>query len=284
MRKYTKYILLLPCSLFLIITLGFGIGNSLLQSLGFIPSIGLNNFTLDSYIKLFNDKSFISSFVFTLKFSFISSIISLIIGTVLAYLLHVKCADKKLSFLKFPIIIPHVIVVLIIITIFSKSGLISRILYNIGIINDLNDFPLLINDSFGIGIILTYIWKETPFITLIIFGIISKIPKEIFYSAKNLGANSIYIFLHIVIPICKKGILTSFLIIFSFSFSSFETPYLIGATVPKSLAVKAYIEYSSADIFNRPYAMAINIFIIFISLILLLLYAPLYKNSLKEEI
>lgn len=283
MKRYTNYFLLIPCTLFLLITLGFGIGTTLVQSLGFIPSLNMDEITLKYYLELFKDKSFLTSIVFNFKISFISSIISLILGVFISYALYIKYSKLSFNLLKIPIIVPHIIVVLIIITIFSQSGIISRILINLGVINSSNDFPLLVNDINGVGIVLTYIWKEVAFITLVTYGIMSRISKNIIYTAKNLGANNTLVFLKIILPICKKGILTNFLIIFAFTFTSFEVPFLIGPTSTRTLPVKAYIEYTT-DIFNRPYAMAVNMVLIFISLALLILYTFLTKESNKEEI
>lgn len=277
-----KYLLLLPCALFLLITLGFGIVTSIIQSLGFIPSLELREFTLKYYLELFNDKSFLTSILFNFEISIISSVIALILGVLVSYSLYKKYSKLSFNLLKLPLIIPHIIGVLIIITIFSQSGILSRILFNLGLITSNENFPLLINDNNGLGIILTYVWKETAFIAIVTYGIMNKIDKNIVLSAKNLGANDKTIFLKIIMPLCKKGILTNFLIIFAFSFTSFEVPYLIGPTAKRTLPVKAYIEYTS-DIFNRPYAMAVNMILILISLIILILYTSLTKESEKEE-
>lgn len=283
MKKYTNYILLLPCTLFLIITLGFGIGNSLLQSLGFIPSIGLNDLTFKYYLDLFLDESFLNSLLFSFKISFISSSISLIVGVLLSYILYKKYSSSNLTILKVPIIIPHMVAVLIVITIFSQGGIFSRILYNLGLLKSHTNFPLLINDLGGIGIILTYIWKEIPFIALITYGLMSGIDKNLVYVAKSLGAREVDIFFKIILPITKKGLITNYLIIFAFSFASFEVPFLIGPTSPKALSVKAYLEYTSADLFNRPYAMTVNISLIFIALIILIIYQLITRKSFKED-
>lgn len=283
LKKYSDYVLLLPCTLFLIITLGFGIGNSLFQSLGIIPTLGMNEPTFKYYLELLKDESFLSSIYFSFKISFISSIIALVFGVIIAYIIYKNYSKTNLSILRIPIIIPHMVVVLIIITIFSQSGIISRLLFNLGFIDSITNFPLFINDQHGIGIMLTYIWKELPFIALVTYGIMSSINKGIIISAKNLGANESTVFFKIILPLSRKGIITNFLIIFAFAFTSFEVPFLIGPTSTKALPVKAYIEYTSSDLFNRPYAMAVNITLIFISLIILILYHILTKKH-KEEI
>ncbi len=73
------------------------------------------------------------------------------------------------------------------------------------------------------------------------------------------------LFFNVIFPILMPSILSSFIIIFAFSFGAFEVPYLLGPTTPKSLPVKAYIEYSNPDLTNRPYAMVINTILIVIS-------------------
>ena len=42
----------------------------------------------------------------------------------------------------------------------------------VGLIESAEAFPLLINDRFGIGIMLAYVWKEIPFITLMLLSVL----------------------------------------------------------------------------------------------------------------
>ena len=43
-----------------------------------------------------------------------------------------------------------------------------------GLIQAPADFPLLVNDRWSIGIILTYVWKEIPFITLMLLAVLHR--------------------------------------------------------------------------------------------------------------
>lgn len=281
MKKLSPYILLLPCSLFLIITLGFGVIEGILQSLGFMPSLGMEEVTFKYYTELFNDGEFIKSLLFSLKTSLISSILSVITGVFIAYILYKRKSRLNNLIIKLPMVIPHIVVVFIILSIFSQGGYISRIMNNLFMISDFNEFPLLINDQYGIGIVLAYLWKEIPFVAIITYDILNNINKDLIIAAKNLGANKGQIFSKILLPLSKKSIITSFLIIFAFSFGAFEVPYLLGPTMPKALSVKAFIEYSSSDLFNRPYAMAINTVLSFISLVIMVFYEISFRKTLK---
>ncbi|SFA84003.1 ABC transporter permease [Clostridium frigidicarnis] len=281
MKKLSPYILLLPCSLFLIITLGFGVIEGILQSLGFMPSLGMEEVTFKYYAELFKDGEFTKSLLFSLKTSLISSILSVIIGVFIAYILYKRKSRLNNLIIKLPMVIPHIVVVFIILSIFSQGGYISRIMNNLFMISDFNEFPLLINDQYGIGIVIAYLWKEIPFVAIITYDILNNINKDFIIAAKNLGANKGQIFSKILLPLSKKSIITSFLIIFAFSFGAFEVPYLLGPTMPKALPVKAFIEYSSSDLFNRPYAMAINTVLSFISLVIMVFYEISFRKTLK---
>jgi len=76
---------------------------------------------------------------------------------------------------------------------------------------------------------------------------------------------------------------SSFIIIFAFSFGAFEVPYLLGPTSPKTLPVKAYIEYTNPDLTHRPYTMVINMILTFYSLILVWLYSKTFKLISKYK-
>ena len=62
-----------------------------------------------------------------------------------------------------------------------------------------------------------------------------------------------------------------FLILFSFSFSSYEVPFLIGPTKPRALAVKSYIDFTKNDFIYKPAAIVINIIIGLIGILSVLL-------------
>ena len=79
---------------------------------------------------------------------------------------------KILSFVyQFPLTIPHLVAAVGVLMLVSQSGLLARTAFQIGLISDSSQFPILVFDDLGIGIILVYIWKEVPFIGLIALAI-----------------------------------------------------------------------------------------------------------------
>ncbi|MBZ9634742.1 ABC transporter permease [Clostridium sp. FP1] len=275
MKKEIKpYILLLPAAIVLLGILTSGIVIALSQSLGYMPIIGLRELTIKYYVSIITDKGFLESLKFSLNISLFSSTIAVIVGVVLAYSMlinkHRKSIEKILYIL--PIIVPHMVAAFLMFNILSQSGLLPRILYHLGILKAQSDFPILIFDRYGVGIIISYLWKEIPFVAMIVYTFISNINKGLEEVALNLGASRGQFFWHVMLPLSWPSIISSFIIIFAFSFGAFEVPYLLGPTTPKTLPVKAFIEYTNPDISNRPYAMALNVVLAFISLIIVWIY------------
>ncbi|AKN30904.1 spermidine/putrescine ABC transporter permease [Clostridium carboxidivorans P7] len=273
-REVKPYILLLPAAVVLFGILASGIIMALAQSLGYMPIIGIRELTFKYYVSIISDKSFLESLIFSLKISLISSIIAVIVGVVLAYSMLInkhRVSIKKTLYI-LPIIVPHMVASFLMFNILSQSGLLPRILYGLGILKEQSQFPNLIFDRHGIGIIMTYLWKEIPFVAMVVYAFMSNINRNLEDVAVNLGASRRQRFWYIILPLSWPSIISSFIIIFAFSFGAFEVPYLLGPTTPKTLPIKAFIEYSNPDISNRPYAMALNVILTFISIMIVWIY------------
>lgn len=287
-KKYTPYLLLLPQILLLII-FAIGLINGITQSLGVIPAFGLREPTLNYYKEVLTSKEMLKSILFSLYIASTSALFAVVIGTLICMIIVMKQKTVKIyeKLVQIPIVVPHVVVSIFILNIFSKSGLLSRILSVLGLISSQEQFINLVYDKYGVGIILAYLWKEIPFIIYFVLSIMANINDSFGEAATNLGATKWETFKRITLPLCKNTILSGFLIIFVFALGAYEIPQLLGPTLPKALPVLSYIQYIHPNLQNRPYAMALNGIIIIISLIAAILYYKLIKNnisSLKENI
>lgn len=279
-EKLRPYLLLAPVLTVLTGIFLSGIITAVLQSLGYFSAIGLNEFTLKYYKEVLTDKGFLSSFKFSLYTSFISSATATVLGVLLAYsILQLKSGGRKLELLfRLPIIVPHMTAVLLIYNMLARTGILPRALYKTGILAESGQFPAILYGENGLGIILAYIWKELPFIAVTTYAILSKLSSRLFEAAYNLGANRRQVFFHVLLPLVMPSVVSSFIIIFAFSFGAYEVPLLLGPTDPKTLPVKAYLEYSSPVLENRPYAMAINMIITMTALVLTWFYINVFKR------
>lgn len=280
MKINAKPYLLLAPALFIILGIfmtGIIVGFS--QSLGYFPVIGLKELTLKYYIHVLSDRGFLDSLKYSLYISLTSSLISVILGIGLAYFMLQNKHKKGIVHVlyRLPIIVPHIVSALLVYNILSQSGILARILYGLNIISSQEKFPVLIFDRGGIGIIAAYLWKEVPYIAMVIYTVLGNINERLFEVSKNLGATKMQTFRHVLLPLAMPSIVSSFIIIFAFSFGAFEVPYLLGATGLKTIAVKAYIEYSSPDLGNRPYTMAINSILTLLSIVLIWIYQKTFR-------
>lgn len=279
----TPYILLVP-QLILGAIFIIGLGTGIIQSLGVIPAFGLTEPTLKYYKEILTRPDILQSLKYSLYIAFVSAFFATLIGTILcAILVNLKqIKGKVMRVVQIPIIVPHVIVALFVINILSQNGILARIGAQLGLITDQQQFPLLLYDGHGIGVILAYLWKEIPFIVYFVIALMANISESLGEAATNLGANQIQVFWKVTLPLCMNTVLSGFLIVFVFALGAYELPFILGATLPRALPVLSYIEYSKPDLLARPYAMAINGLIIAVSCSVAVVYYILLSRSTKK--
>lgn len=271
--KLKPYILLLPVMIVIIGIFASSIIMGFLQSLGRFKIIGLTDFTLKYYKEVLGSKDFASSLGFSLYISLVSSIVSVVLGVLLSYSIFKSKSKRGIEQIyKLPVVVPHIVSVLLMYNILSQSGILPRTLYMMGIIAEQTDFPSLLYEKNGAGIILSYMWKEIPFVAMVTYTILDNISYKLTEAAKNLGANDRQVFRYILLPLIAPTVFSTFIIIFAFSFGAYEVPLLLGPTTPQALPIKAFVEYSNPDLANRPYAMVINMILTFVSFVLVWLY------------
>lgn len=238
---------LAPACIFTLFFVGYGIGMSVLKSFQVNGEVSLEN-----YMKLFSNKSFLASLSYSLWVTTISTILSIVIGIILAKSLQ-QIIKKKFSKLVvwIPMLFPHFIWGYMLYLLLSQSGLLSSLLHQIGLVNEMSDFPVIFRDRAGIGIILTYVWKEVPFVVLMLLPIFSQINVEQSYVVKTLGGNEWDVFKTVEMPWIFPVVIESAIIIFSFVLAAVEVPYLLGTTYPKMLPVLAYEWFFEGNWSNR---------------------------------
>lgn len=283
-KRLRPYFLILPACLFILTIVGVGLYTSLKQSLGVIPTLGLTKPTLKYYFEVLGNADIMKSMAFSLYIALVSSVIASVLGVALAYCLYKATNNKFHRILyRLPIIIPYTVMALMVFSLLSRSGMVSRVAYHLGIIKEIDQFPTLIFDTKGIGVIIGYILKQMPFVGMMAYGVLSGISDNMVQAAANLGAPRKAVFRHILLPLSLPTIMTAWFIIFAFSFGAFEMPFLLGATDPKAISVYAYVAYTSADLSQRPIAMAINSLVLTTAIILTTSYFFLIHKVSKRS-
>lgn len=282
-KKIMPYILLIPQIILSILFLT-GLLTGITQSLGVIPAFGLNEWTFQYYKEVLTRPEMLESILYSLKIAFISASLAAAGGVFVCVVLVMRGQTKGgiMRVIQMPVIVPHVVVALFVINIFSQNGILARAAFAMGLIQEQQQFPALVYNVHGIGIILAYLWKEIPFIIYFVIVLMANVNGKLGEAAVNLGAGKWTAFWKVTLPLCKNTIFSGFLIIFVFALGAYELPFLLGTTTPKALPVLAYQQYIHPDLKTRPYAMALNGVIIVISLISAVIYFRLMQKSMKN--
>ena len=275
MQDRVKITLLLAPALLLIVVLFFGsIGVALLRSFSYMPTTGLTDLNLDAYHSLLTSPVVYRSFGLSLYIAATATGIATILGLATALLLRRQFRGRGIaSFLvHLNLTIPHLVGALGILYLLSQSGSFARLSYGMDLIDKPADFPALIFDRYAIGIIVTYVWKELPFITLIILANLQTLGDDHEAVARTLGASKWQAFRYVLLPQILPGVLSASSIVFAFTFGAYEIPALLGASSPQTLPVMAYRSFTNVDLASRPQAMALAILIGAVSAIMIAVY------------
>ncbi len=258
------YLFLLPAVSLVAIIFGGGLILALLQSVGLIGVIGSGGFTLSAYGAVLQDPDFFRSLGTSLYIAGTATGLGILCSLGLALLL--RGMGRWASFAcQLTLPIPHLVGVAGILMLISPSGLIARLLYALGWIQSDQDFPLLVNDPWSIGVLIHFLWKEIPFITLILLAVLRGIGPEYEMQARVLGATPWQNFWNVTLPLLKPGILSAVVIVFGFTFGSFEVPFILGPTYPRTMPVQIYRLFTDMDLARRSEAIALGILLALIS-------------------
>lgn len=275
LRKIKPYLLLFPAIITIVLLFFGGLFDGFLKSLGYFPAIGETEFSLKAYSSLLQSDAFWDSLIVTIRIAALSAAISAILGAIVAVALFMIQETSKSRALNFwnrlfqlPLTIPHLVGGYVIVLLFMQSGFLSKILAAIGVIDQIPDFPVLVNDSFGWGIILTYAWKEAPFVALMVYPVLARIHKQWRDVSRVYGAKNRDFIREIVVPAILPAWTVAAFIVFVFTFSAFEVPFLLGVTYPSMLPVYSYQLYSSGTLADRPEALAVNLVLALLTVLL----------------
>lgn len=271
-------LLLAPALLVIGVLFAGGLVSAVIQSLGYLPAIGRTELSLDAYREVLTDKDFLDSFLLTVYVAGSSTVISTVLAVLAALALRRSSGRLSAVIFQLPITIPHLVAAVGIALVVSQTGLGARLAAALGLIGEPKEFPALLYDRYSVGIILTYVWKEVPFVALVVLAALRGVAGELEDVARTLGASAWQRFWYVVFPVISPGIIAASLIVFAFTFGAFEVPYLLGKTYPTILPVMAYNEYRDIELTARPVAMAINVLIALITAVFAALYLRLARD------
>lgn len=187
--------------------------------------------SLKSYADFFVDDFNRSVLWRSVRISLVTAAMTLLVGYPVAVYLS-QGWRKGRSLVVFLVIAPMFVSAVVRsygwIIILGPNGILSNALVHLGFSPSAG--RLLYTET-GVVIALTHVFL--PFMVIALTGSLQQIDPALARAARNLGANSFYVFLRITFPLTLPGVTSGAIIVFCLAASGFVTPALIGgAAVP----------------------------------------------------
>jgi putative spermidine/putrescine transport system permease protein len=259
---FSPYLSLAPALTIVLVLLGASLFYAVAESVGYISAIGQTEISFNAYRETLSFNSeFWTSLGFSLWISIASTVISSALALALAAWLSERRGNMDTLALNWNLAFPHLVWSVALLLFLSQSGLFARWAASLGIITTPDQFPILVRDRFGIGVILSYIGKEIPFLTIILLSVLRSQSVGYDVVAENLGASRWQRLRYVTIPQVLPALLAGDLLVFGFIFSSYEVPTLLGVGYPRALPVLALRFFLDPDLRARSEGMVISLII-----------------------
>lgn len=275
MTDRTRILLLLGPALVLVGGMVLSaLGLALLRSLHLFPVVAPD---LSAYATVLGSPGFLASLALSVWIATVSTALAAALALALALLLRRGFPGRGMVavLMQLNLTVPHVVGAIGLLYLVSQSGAFARLAHAAGLIARPGEFPALTHDPYAIGIILTYIWKEVPFITLILLAKLQTLGEGHEQVARSLGATRWQAFRHVLLPQLAPALAAASALVFAFAFGAYEIPLILGAHAPEALPVAAWRAFTDVDLTRRPQAFAISVLVAGLGIALLLLYARL---------
>lgn len=184
-----------------------------------------SGFTLDWYIRLFNNDIIISSLVNTIIIAILTSIISTILGTLAAIGINSMKKFPKaviMNITNMPIINPEIV-----------TGVSLMLLFVF--------FAARMNLEFGfVTLLLAHITFDVPYVILNIMPKFKQMDPHLYEAAQDLGCSPFQAFKKVILPEIMPGIVSGFLIAFTYSLDDFVISYFTSGSTSQTLPITIY--------------------------------------------
>jgi ABC-type spermidine/putrescine transport system permease subunit I len=207
--------------------------------------------SLENFVKAF--ELYGTDIVFTLVIATVSTVlIGLLAAAIGGYLVlgaHPAAVAVLKSLYRWPLFIPFIVAAQCMRTFLAKNGIMNNTFDTLGIIDVHNAVGLLD----WRGIIVTFVWKQTPFVALLVAGAMASLDRATIEAARNLGASRLRILIEIVLPQVSSAMVVGLILSFVTMLSVLSVPIMISGgaptmiTVDMAFRINSYSDYGVAN-------------------------------------
>jgi ABC-type sugar transport system permease subunit len=195
-----------------------------------VPTAGRPFVGFENYLKVFGTSRFKNSLALTFLFSSSWVVLQFLLGMGVALVLNAQFKGRAL--LRASVLVPWSMA-------FVVTGMLWKWMYNpvlgfintlfleIGVINEPIDWLGTTATSAFFSVLWVEVWRNTPFMALILLAGLQGIPHALYEAARIDGAGRIACFFHITIPQLQHAILVSLLFRSIDAFRSFDLLFVL---------------------------------------------------------
>jgi putative spermidine/putrescine transport system permease protein len=229
--RYLSLLLVTPALLIVLALFVYPLGYSLISA--FTDKAG--NFTGDNFSKAF--ELYLTDTIFTVVIIGVSTALIGAVAIAIGGYLTLGENPKAVAILswlyRWPLFVPFIVAAQCMRTFLAKNGLMNNTLVSLGILDPISTVSFLD----WRGIIITFVWKQAPFVTLMVAGAMASLDRSMIDSARNLGASRLRILLEIVVPQVKTTMMVGLILSFVTMMSVLSVPIMISGGTPTMLTV-----------------------------------------------
>ena len=250
-----------------------------------MPWLGRPFIGLDNYIEALGDERFREALVHTLAFTVASVTLELTLGCVLALAMNRAFRGRGLvrAAILVPWAIPTVVAALIWRFMFDgDSGIVNAALAWLGV-----DPPVWFVDRLAawVPVVLGDVWKETPFVALLLLAGLQGIDASLYEAARIDGASAWRQFRHIPLPLLKPALLVALIFRTRDAFRVFDLVYVMTGGGPGTATepIALYTFTSLLQNLRFGYGSALSVLVFLVAFLLALGYIRVVGADLTGE-
>jgi putative spermidine/putrescine transport system permease protein len=175
--------------------------------------------------------------MFTLGIVALSTALIAVVAIAIAGYLTLGESPRAVAVLRWlyrwPLFIPFVVTGQVMRTFLAKNGMLNHALIGTGLIEPISAQSMLD----WRGIVIAFVWKQAPFVTLLVAGAMAALAREHIEAARNLGAPRWRVLLDIVLPQVRGTLLVGLVLSFVTMLSVLSVPLMINPNSPTMITV-----------------------------------------------
>jgi ABC-type spermidine/putrescine transport system permease subunit I len=191
--------------------------------------------------------------VFTVFIVGAATLLTVAVAVGLAGALTLSTSPRFVAVLRFlyrwPLFVPFIVAAQCMRTFLAKNGLMNNAFVALGLADPLTTTSLLD----WRGLILTFAWKQVPFVTLLLAGAMASLDRGTIEAGRDLGASRPRVLFELVVPQVAPTLLVATTLSFVQILSVLSVPMMVAGsqptliTVDMAFRISAYGDYGTAN-------------------------------------